>query len=314
MLNFQRVGLFLDNFAKLKGFDPARDRIVIMDCSDNREEERERTRRFAQEHGWELGGPTIKFVSRPNWGIDQGARIDYLDYHLDDAAPFVWQFQEHYLDNTSDYARWGSSAGPLAGTVKEDVLPDDGVLDLDLSERAFADPAVSAVFSSRSGIGLFPHSDGSEWFYADGANFGFRTSVAREAFNHELLDDYRLVFDGSYRWCQFIEFEFSRQLSRGAWFDLSRQLRFDDHAAVKAAEREAGRSLSSSASEKDARVVARYLQRMQLARRLPSDVRRALLRTSFPFFGKFQSQVFLPLRAKLMKRGIDSPAWFRELW
>ena len=32
VLNFQRVGLFLDNFHKLKGFDPARDRIVIMDC------------------------------------------------------------------------------------------------------------------------------------------------------------------------------------------------------------------------------------------------------------------------------------------
>ena len=233
---------------------------------------------------------------------------------MDDAAPFVWQFQEHYLDNTSAYSRWGVGSGNPVGTVKGDVLPDGADIDLDLCEQAFANPEVSGVFAARSGIGVFSHPDGREWFFADGANFGFRTSVARAAFTPELLDDYRLVFDGSYRWCQYIEFEFSRRLSSGSWFDLMRKRAFRDAAEVREAEQQSGQSLSTHATPKDARVISRYEARIERVRRLPQEVRKALLATSFHAFGVFQSRVFLPLRAKLLARGIDSPSWFRELW
>ena len=316
ILNFQRIGLFFDNFHKLKNFDPARDRIVVLDCSQNIEREQGIVEAFARERGWVVGGPELVFVPRTNWGIDQGGRVDYLGALLQDPAPapYIWQFQEHYLDNTSDYSRCPPSSGALAGTVKEDVIPDGAVLDLDLSERAFADPEVSVVFASRNGVGVFRHTDGRSWFYSDGANLGFRTSAARSAFSQSLLDDYRIVFDGSYRWALFIEFEFGNRLSNGAWFDLMRERTFENAAAVREAELASGQSLSSSPDPRYIGVVDRYERRMQRARGFLPVVRRAILATVFPAVGVFQSRVFLLIRAKLLARNIDSPVWFRNLW
>ena len=103
-------------------------------------------------------------------------------------------------------------------------------------------------------------------------------------------------------------------MSSGSWFDLMRKRAFRDVAEVREAEQQSGQTLSTHATLKDARVISRYEARIERVRRLPQEVRKALLATSFHALGAFQSRVFLPLRAKLLARGIDSPSWFRELW
>jgi hypothetical protein len=314
VLNHQRVNLFFENFHKLECFDATRDRVIVLDCSQDPERERRIVEDFARRRGWTVGGDELAFISRPNWGIDQGGRVDYLSALLgaQSAAPYVWQFQEHYLDNTSDYSRWTS--GPSAQRVKEDVIPDGGIIDLDLCERAFSDSDVTVAFAARPGVGVFAHPDGRNWFYAEGANFAFRTSAVRSAFSLELLDDYRLVFDASYRWALFMEFEFGRRLSGGSWFDMIRGRAFRDAEDVHASERASHACLSAKSRPNDYQVIDRYDRRLGRVRALPPTVRQALLATVFPAVGAFQSRVFLPARAKLLARNIDSPRWLRSIW
>ena len=314
VLNFQRIHLFLDNFHKLRNFDPKRDRVVVLDCSHNVAHERKLVEEFARARGWRLGGPEVVFIERQNWGIDQGARVDYLSAlrHDPNPPPYIWQFQEHYLDNTSDYSRWPPNFGPLANTVKEDVIPDGAVIDLDLSEQAFTDPDVSVVFASRSGIGLLAHPNGVKSFYTDGANLGVRSSVAQRAFPPNLLDDYRLVFDASYRWALFIEFEFGRRLSHGSWFDLVRKRAFRDADEVRAAEREAGTRLSCTADPMYFGIMDRYDHRVARVRALCPGLRRALLSTAFPAICTFQTRV-LPFKRKLLARKVGLLTCLRNL-
>ncbi|HET9958909.1 MAG TPA: hypothetical protein VFQ61_30675, partial [Polyangiaceae bacterium] len=316
VLNFERINLFLENFHKLRNFDPERDRIVISDCSNNAGRERERVARFANERGWILGGPQITLSRRPNWGLAEGARIDYFTQLLrdDTVAPYVWQFQEHYLDTTSDYSRWPASDRARAGQVKADILPDGMVIDLDICEQAFSNPDVAVLCAPRCGLGIFSHPDGREWLYADGANFGFRTSVARRVLSNQLLDDYRLTFDASYRWAIFMEFEYSRLFSEGAWFDLVHEMAFRDVAEVRAAEQQLGKPISTIAEESSARRHQRYERRARLVNKFPELLRQGLLATHFKALGIAQTKLIGPSRAKLLAMNIDSPQWFRDVW
>ena len=51
----------------------------------------------------------LEVIQRMNWGIDQGARIDYfraLRKIRTRVLIFIWQFQEHYLDLDSPWSIW----------------------------------------------------------------------------------------------------------------------------------------------------------------------------------------------------------------
>jgi hypothetical protein len=314
VLNFERVQLFFDNFHKLKHYDPARDRIVVFDCSRDAARERALTEAFAASHGWVVGGPHIVFVRRENWGIDQGARVDYLSHLLRSSARprFVWEFQEHYLDNTSDYSRW--SSGALAGQTKEDTIPDGVELDLDQCERAFEDSSVSVVYANRGGVGIFPHSDGRQWFFADGANLGFRTSAALAAFNQELLDSYRLVFDASYRWCLYIEFEFGRRLGNGAWFDCVTGRTWQSVAELRASEPAVEQRVADFTSRNHQPAFDRYEGRVERVSRMPTALRRTLLAAVFPALGVIQREVVGRIRTVMLANHLSPPRWLRHVW
>ena len=77
VFNCERISLFLDNFDKIKNFDPEPDKLYIFDCSFNREQEQEKVANFLKKQGWEFN-KQVHFIVRRNWGIDQGARIDLL--------------------------------------------------------------------------------------------------------------------------------------------------------------------------------------------------------------------------------------------
>ena len=78
VFNFERLILFLENFHRIKNFDPEKDKIYILDCSNSYKKEQEQLIKFlARRRGWKLNEQAY-FIRRINWGIDQGARIDYF--------------------------------------------------------------------------------------------------------------------------------------------------------------------------------------------------------------------------------------------
>jgi hypothetical protein len=234
--NCGRLALFLDNFERIRGFRANRDRIVVMDCSSDPDSERRRLEAFGAAYGWSIGRE-FRFVRRSNWGIDQGARLDYFEMLRQEPLPpaFVWQFQEHYLDLTSPQSRWPSGTTDIDGTdvsglLKGDTIPDGMEIDLDRCEQALlASPDLGVFCADRLGIGLFDALPGRSWLYVDGANFGVRTSTALIAFTPEDLEGCRRSFDGSYEWALFMELEWGRLLTNTAceWLDLESAARFN---------------------------------------------------------------------------------------
>lgn len=237
VFNFERISSFLDNFDKIQNFRPARDRLLVLDCSVNHDTQKGMISEFAAKRGWVLGRE-LEIVRRRNWGIDQGARIDYFtDLRQNTRRPkFIWQFQEHYLDLESPWSIWPSDMPRIGGKLKADTLPDDVVIDLDFCEQVYeSSPRVSVIYADRDKLGIFTHQDGREWFYADGANFSVRTADALDAFPPEVLSTYRSIFDGSYDWTLFMELDICRRLTRQGrdWYDLVTGESFEDTAGLK---------------------------------------------------------------------------------
>ncbi|HEU4765949.1 MAG TPA: hypothetical protein VFS77_01205 [Pyrinomonadaceae bacterium] len=220
VFNFERIASFLDHSDKLQNFRPDRDRLIVLDCSNNHSAQRQAALDSAQRRGWK-----VKVIQRRNWGIDQGARVDYFAALRKMQTPprFIWQFQEHYLDLESRWSIWPKDHPEFAGQVKQDVIPDGLSIDLDRCEKIYEqDPAVSVLYADRAKLGIFTHDDGNEWFYADGANFSARTSDVLEVFQPDVLSTYKSIFDGSYNWTLFMEMDICRRLTRPGkrWYDL----------------------------------------------------------------------------------------------
>jgi hypothetical protein len=235
VFNFERIESFLDHFDKIKNFRADRDRLVISDCSINHESQKERVQTFAQQRGWGLGRE-VQVIKRKNWGIDQGARVDYFASLRTTSEPpqYIWQFQEHYLDLHSPWSIWPNDAPRFAGEIKNDTIPDNFEIDLDECERIYQDPAVSVVYADRGKLGIFRHDDASEWFYAGGANFSARTTDVLKSFPPEMLESYKAIYDGTYEWALFMELDWGRRLTRECrdWFDLVTHHQFSSPAAL----------------------------------------------------------------------------------
>lgn len=228
VLNFERIASFLDNAGKLQNFRPDRDRLIVLDCSINHAAQMQAVERFAQKHGW-----TARVIQRKNWGIDQGARVDYFTAlrKMKHPPKFVWQFQEHYLDLESPWSIWPSDMPKIGGQLKEDTIPDGLQIDLDRCERVYEDnAAVSVLYADRAKLGIFTHDDGNEWFYADGANFSVRCADVLDVFTPDVLSTYKSIYDGSYNWTLFMEMDICRRLTRPGtqWYDLVTGEQFAD--------------------------------------------------------------------------------------
>ena len=276
VFNFERIESFLNNFHKLKNFRPDRDSLVILDCSRDHAAQKKSVADFAQNHGLKA----VRVIHRRNWGIDQGARIDYFTalQQTKNRPQFVWQFQEHYLDLESPWSIWPKDMPHLGGKLKADTLPDGVEIDLDRCEQIYAsNPNVSVIYAARDKLGIFTHQDGREWFYADGANFSVRTADALETFQLPILSTYKSIYDGSYRWTLFMELDICRRLTRVGreWYDLVTQQHFADPAGLRRLEAEQQLSLHQAAEPfydelyraYEARF-ERFLQRSELRRSL----------------------------------------------
>ncbi|HEU4711490.1 MAG TPA: methyltransferase, TIGR04325 family [Pyrinomonadaceae bacterium] len=246
VLNFERIASFLDNSDKLLNFSPDRDRLIVLDCSVNHDSQKQLVLDFARERGWKA-----KVIRRKNWGIDQGARVDYFSAlrKMQHPPRFIWQFQEHYLDLESPWSIWPKDHPQFAGQLKQDTIPDDLAIDLDRCEEIYDDNSVSVLYADRAKLGIFTHVDGNEWFYADGANFSARTSDVLDVFQPEVLSTYASIYDGSYNWTLFMEMDICRRLTRPnrRWFDLVTGEHFADPQDVRRVESEKNVTLHQDA-------------------------------------------------------------------
>ena len=293
VLNFERIHSFLDNVDKLRNFRPDRDRLIVLDCSNNHDAQRQAVVEFGRERGW-----PVEVVRRKNWGIDQGARIDYFGAlrKMSQQPRFIWQFQEHYLDLTSPWSIWPSDypAHPqLAGQLKQDTVPDDFQIDLDRCEQIYeANPDVSVLYADRAKLGIFTHDDGSEWFYADGANFSARTSDVLEMFPPDILSTYKSIYDGSYNWTLFMEMDICRRLTRPGrrWYDLVTGEHFSDPDELRRIESSRQVSLHQDAEPFYSGLYRTYQDRF--AGLIDKSNLRRTVQT-------LQSSIYLSLRAKI---------------
>lgn len=234
VFNCERISLFLDNFHKIRNFDPEQDKIYILDCSSNHKKEQKKVANFLKEKGWEFN-KQVHYIVRRNWGVDQGARIDYFSLftknYCDSLPQYIWQFQEHYFDLTSPASRYPVEFPKIGGQIKADVSPDNLIVDLDECEKIYEqDPAVAMLYAARLKMILFSHTDGREWFYANGGNYCIRTSYALEVYDKKLLDSYKMIYvGGKPNWAMFVEIDQGYRLTRKGvkWYDLVSGYSFD---------------------------------------------------------------------------------------
>ncbi|MBP5976070.1 hypothetical protein HW132_25875 [Brasilonema sp. CT11] len=246
VFNHERVCSFLDNFGKIINFDPEQDKIFIIDCSAKDKLQYKEVTDFSQKHGWALG-EQIHFIRRKNWGIDQGARIDYFSLlHQSVMKPkYIWQFQEHYLDLRSFWSIWKEGTYNVdgkyfGGQIKGDVIPNELVIDLNVCEKIYeTHPQVSVIYADRLKIGIFPYTN-SDFFYLDGANFSIRTSYALQAFDQNLLENCKSIYDLTYNWALFMEFRWGFQMTKkgGSFYDLVSNYYFNNPQSLRKIETE----------------------------------------------------------------------------
>ena len=299
VFNFERIASFLDNADKLQNFRADRDRLIVLDCSVNHDAQKQAVVHFARQRGWRA-----KVVQRKNWGIDQGARIDYFTAlrKMKNPPRFIWQFQEHYLDLKSPWSIWPSDMPRIGGQLKEDVVPDDFQIDLDRCEQIYEEHAdVSVLYADRAKLGIFTHDDGNEWFYADGANFSVRANDALDAFPPDVLSTYKSIYDGSYQWTLFLEMDICRRLTRPdrEWYDLVTGEHFSHPPRLRKIEAEKQVLLHQDAESFYSGLYRDYEDRF--AGLIDKSNLRRTVQT-------LQSSMYLGLRSSKLGRGI------RRLW
>jgi hypothetical protein len=164
VLNYRRLHSFLDNFGKIKAFDPLQDRITILTCSPSAEE-KQQVKDFSEKNQVQ-----VKYLTRRNYGIDQGARVEYFLGKIEDLSEilnteYIFQFQDHYLDIDAPYSNWGEKEN---FRIKGDVVPDNVVFDLNLLSHIFRENEIIAAFCDRNnpcwfqreGLHILPHVEG----------------------------------------------------------------------------------------------------------------------------------------------------------
>ena len=312
VFNFERISSFLDNFDKVLNFRPDRDRLIVLDCSVNHATQLGMIADFADKRGWTIG-KEVRVVRRRNWGIDQGARIDYFtDLQKTGSAPkFIWQFQEHYLDLESAWSIWPSDMPRIGGQLKADTLPDGVAIDLDFCEQVYdSNSRVSVIYADRDKLGVFTHQDGREWFYADGANFSVRSSDVLEAFPPDVLSTYRSIYDGSYDWTLFMELDICRRLNRPdrEWYDLVTNESFTDPAGLRTREIEKGVSLHQDAEPFYGGLYRAYEKRFESFSQKSELRRRFQITGSSLYLGLLNSSLGRGAKAAVDKAGIGNAA------
>jgi hypothetical protein len=300
VFNHDRIQHFVDNFDRVTNFRPGADRIVVVDCSARPDVEVAKLETFAAHRGLTIGVDLLVW-RRHNWGLAEGGRIDYFQYLADagEKPAFVYQFQDHYLDDHSPASLWPVETG---WGVKSDVIPDAFTLDLDACARVFADPSVDVVYADRLNIRTFDGGNRGQWVYPAGGNFGIRTSTLLYCFAPHRLERYATAFDGTYDWALFMEIEWGGVLvgQRCKWHDLVTESQFRTLDDLRALEKAAGRTLTFPGDGGRYPRLVRYYRRL-LTRSRPEILALARLKMLIHPTLRASKRVLLGLMDKTRK-------------
>ena len=207
VLNHRRLHLFFRNFGRVRGFDPARDRLTVVSCSPS-DSETALVKAFEAEHGL-----PVRYLIRPNLGMEQRARLDYFTGQVGTVednlgARFVFQMQDHYLAADDPASRWGAE---FDHGLKGDVAPEDLIFDLDAIERLDAELLLDGFFADRNDPCLVEW-EGRRYIAPNGSNFGIRGELLREPGSQRAFRHMLEVFERGTPWLTYCEYSWGRFL------------------------------------------------------------------------------------------------------
>jgi hypothetical protein len=224
VFNYRRLDLFFSNFGKLHGFNPERDGVTVVSASPSLQESR-LIREFEESQGI-----PVRYLVRPNRGMDQLARAQYftgavgtLDDNL--SYPYMLQMQEHYLENERPASLWEPARG---GGPKGDVVPRGIVFDLDRMERLSEELDLHGFFCDWNNPS-FIELDGKRFVAPSGGNFTIATELLRDEGVQRACMDLMRTCDNTYRWCVYAEFMWGVLFFHEGrrFFDLKRERVFE---------------------------------------------------------------------------------------
>jgi len=222
--NFERVELFLDNFTRIRNFDPRRDRLTIVSASPSAAEDR-RIRLFEDEHQLR-----VRFLTRRNRGIDQLARAEYFTGTVGDlqdnlSHTYIFQMQDHYLDTSTDSSRWGPE---LRFETKGDVVPDGASFDLDRMEWLAVEHDLKGFFCDRDDP-CFIALEGRRYVAPNGGNFAIRSDAVRDPSAQDACRRLMRSCDDTYTWALYAEFMWGLTFfpEGERFYDLKRERLFE---------------------------------------------------------------------------------------
>lgn len=220
VFDYNQIDLFFLNLHKLLNYNKETDIIVIVSCNSNKEYLQKlyaRVSDFERKY-------TFEIILRNNWGIDQGAKIDFfLNYYKKYANYEAFLLmQEHFLDNTSDYAFYGKGVKNIEqilveGSLKEDVLNPKFNLDLN---RICVELKINLLdFPALNGC-IEVDLDNKIFLLGDGGNLFVANKLIEKSEIVKKLPELILKYDRTYRWTLFVELEISNIFSKALHSDI----------------------------------------------------------------------------------------------
>jgi hypothetical protein len=210
VFNCDRIESLTANLCKFEDINFSEDTLVIYDCSKDVDAQIAVLSEYCQKHELKLGDQVL-LKTRANWGLAEGGRIDLADDLRTSPAQhrFIFQFQDHYLDTTSEYSLWAQGKRDLngvdiSGKVKEDCIKSEFTISLSKYARYLENGDADVLYSSQAGIGLFPYWK-DLFFCIDGVNFASRTETYLDIFDKSTCAGLTEIYDAGYEWALFAE-------------------------------------------------------------------------------------------------------------
>lgn len=179
--NRDRIDFFWEGFFKnVRNFRPDRDRIIIMDCSDDADAQLKMTFQLLGAAGFP--DLNVRYIKRRNWNYDFGAKLDYIRYTAEgllDRSQYSFFMQEHYFNTERG--------------VRNDSLPEGEVIDLDAVEKWMIDNPTGVYFCSRLGFRILA-SVGDVYSYQQWTSR--HDDGSTEYYRHPKSQDLGLAIDG----------------------------------------------------------------------------------------------------------------------
>jgi hypothetical protein len=219
VFNYGRIESLTANLKKIVDLDFDVDTLIVYDCSENSDGQCAVLVEYCRQYNLKFGEDVL-FKPRVNWGLAEGARVD-LAVELQGMPVqhrFLLQFQDHYLDTTSDHSVWpvgkiDLEGNDISGKVKGDCIKSGQTIELRKYGKLLETGAADVLYSSQEGIGLFPYWR-ENFFCIDGVNFATGIETYLNIFNEQTCLKLKKIYDETYKWALFAEHYIGYRMGR----------------------------------------------------------------------------------------------------